>query len=165
MARDMNACAAPDRLQLGTDDHNGPVIGDAPDVKHVWDGYELGWPEADERSVELAVEHLTNGDPDALFVYLGNPDETSHQHESVGPEYRAAIRQADELIGRRIEAVSSRATYDQDDWPVLRSPHHGPRAARGHRGGPPAPRPRSPTAEYATVMPRPRGPRPSVSKA
>lgn len=137
---ELNTFAVADWLPLVTDDHNGPVIGDAPDVKHVLDGYELGWAEADERSVELATEHLRTGDPDAMFVYLGNPDETSHQHESVGPEYRAAIRQADELIGRLIEAVSSRATYHEEDWLILVSTDHGRRADGGHGGDTPAER-------------------------
>lgn len=137
---ELNTFAVADWLPLVTDDHNGPVIGDAPDVKHVLDGYELGWAEADERSVELATEHLRTGDPDAMFVYLGNPDETSHHHESIGPEYRAAIRQADELIGRLMEAVSSRATYHEEDWLILVSTDHGRRANGGHGGDTPAER-------------------------
>ena len=47
-------------------------------------------------------------DPDALFVYLGNPDEVSHGAGSIGDEYRAAIAQADGHVARSIEAVRAR---------------------------------------------------------
>lgn len=43
-------------------------------------GYDLGWAEADAELTVRAVRHLGTADPDAMFVYLGNPDETSHEH-------------------------------------------------------------------------------------
>ena len=116
------------------DEEGAPTISDAVDGKHTLDGYELGWPQADARSTDIAVEVLTNGSPDALFVYLGNPDETSHAHGSIGAEYRAAIAEADAQVGRIVAAVRARRTYAEEDWLILSSTDHGRRADGGHGG-------------------------------
>ncbi len=134
---ELNTFAVADWLPIVTDDHDGPIIGDALDVKHIVDGYELGWAEADDRSVELAVEHLGAGDPDAMFVYLGNPDEASHHFESIGEEYRSAIVLSDEHVGRLIAAVRARPTYSQEDWLILMSTDHGRTSDGGHGGDTP----------------------------
>jgi predicted AlkP superfamily pyrophosphatase or phosphodiesterase len=137
---DLETFAVADWLPLVTEDHNGPVVSDEIDVKHVLDGYELGWPQADEESVRIAAEHLRTGDPDALFVYLGSPDETSHHYGSIGPEYRAAIEAADALVGELVDAMRSRPTFAREDWLVLMSTDHGRRADGGHGGNTPAER-------------------------
>ncbi len=134
---ELNTFAVADWLPIVTDDHNGPIIGDAPDVKHILNGYDLGWAEADDHSVELAVEHLGSGDPDAMFVYLGNPDETSHHFESIGEEYRGAIALSDEHVGRLLAAVRARPTYAQEDWLILMSTDHGRTPEGGHGGDTP----------------------------
>ncbi len=123
-----------DWLPLVADDHNGPVISEQVDTKHVLDGYELGWAEADSASVELAVDALRSSDPDAMFVYLGNPDETSHQAGSIGAEYRQAIALADQHVGRLLHALAARPTAGGEDWLVLVSTDHGRRADGGHGG-------------------------------
>jgi arylsulfatase A-like enzyme len=110
------------------------LVGPDVDVREAPDGYELGWGEADARSTELAVHHIRESDPDALFVYLGNADETSHRTGSIGEEYRAAIVEADRQVGRIIEAVESRPGYGREDWLVLVSTDHGRRADGGHGG-------------------------------
>ena len=114
-----------------------PTISDRIDDRRVLDGYELGWAEADERSVEQAVETILGGNPDALFVYLGNPDETSHEHGSIGAEYRASIALADSHVGRLVSAVRRRPTYAREDWLILSSTDHGRRGDGGHGGDTP----------------------------
>lgn len=79
------------------------VVGSEVDRRELLDGYEVGWAEADARATGLTVEHLSTADPDALFVYLGNPDETSHQAGSIGVEYREAIALSDH--GRTAEGA------------------------------------------------------------
>jgi arylsulfatase A-like enzyme len=111
------------------------LVGPDVDVREALDGYELGWAEADVRATELAGHHLRGSDPDALFVYLGNADETSHRTGSIGEEYRAAIAEADRQIGRIMKAVESRPDYGREDWLVLVSTDHGRRTDGGH-GGP-----------------------------
>lgn len=130
----LSTAAIADWLPLVAADEGSPTISDAVDVKHALDGYERGWAEADERSVELAAALLTSGDPDAVFVYLGNPDETSHEHGSIGAEYRDAIALADEHVGRIVRALRARPTYAEEDWLVLSSTDHGRREDGGHGG-------------------------------
>jgi predicted AlkP superfamily pyrophosphatase or phosphodiesterase len=114
-----------------------PTISDSVDVKQVLDGYDLGWREADSVAVGMAVRQLLDADPDALFVYLGNPDETSHHFQSIGAEYRGAIALADAQVGQLVEAVRARPTYADEDWLVVVSTDHGRRADGGHGGDSP----------------------------
>ena len=127
--------AAADWLPLVSAEGGGPVIGDGVDEKVILDGYELGWAVADERSVSEAERRLREQDPDALFVYVGDPDEVSHETKGIGEPYRAAIAIADGHVGRLVDAVRSRATYADEDWLVLVSTDHGRRADGGHGGG------------------------------
>ncbi|HSG06940.1 MAG TPA: alkaline phosphatase family protein [Longimicrobiales bacterium] len=114
-----------------------PTISDAVDDKHVLDGYETGWLEGDAQSVDLAVRALANPGVDALFVYLGNPDEVSHETGSIGPEYRESITHADGHVGRLMAAVRNRPTYADEDWLVLMSTDHGRTPDGGHGGDTP----------------------------
>lgn len=131
---ELSTYAVADWLPLVYQEDGMPTISDAVDVREVLDGYELGWAEADAHAVDLTTERLGNADPDALFVYLGNPDEVSHHHRSIGEEYREAIALADEHVGMLIAAVRSRPTYDQEDWLFLVSTDHGRTPEGGHGG-------------------------------
>lgn len=110
------------------------TISDVLDEKHVLDGYETGWSEGDEESAALAVAALADPGMDALFVYLGNPDEVSHETHSIGDEYRHAIALADSLVGVLVAAVRGRPTYTEENWLILMSTDHG-RTADGDHGG------------------------------
>lgn len=131
---ELDTFVAADWLPLVRGDSVAPLFGDAPDRKVVLDGYALGWAEADAASVDSAVAALREGDPDALFVYLGNPDETSHRTFSIGAAYRGAIAEADRQVGRLLRAVEDRPGYDGEDWLVLVSTDHGRRPDGGHGG-------------------------------
>lgn len=125
---------AADWLPLVTDDSGGPLIGGAVDEKVVHNGYDVGWAEADELGVRAAVLALRDADPDAMFVYLGNPDETSHQTFSIGEPYREAITLSDRHVGLLVNAVRDRSSYADEDWLILISTDHG-RTAFGSHGG------------------------------
>ncbi|HSM60385.1 MAG TPA: alkaline phosphatase family protein [Longimicrobiales bacterium] len=131
---ELNTFAVADWLPLVSAQDGMPTVSDAVDVRHVLDGYEVGWAEGDSMSVGLAVEHLRAADPDALFVYLGNPDEVSHETGAIGEEYRAAVALADRHVGLLLDAVRARATYASEDWLVLVSTDHGRRPDGGHGG-------------------------------
>lgn len=113
------------------------VVGSEVDRRELLDGYEVGWAEADARATGLTVEHLSTADPDALFVYLGNPDETSHQAGSIGMEYREAIALSDEHVGRIVGAVRARPTFPTENWLVIVSTDHGRTSEGGHGGDSP----------------------------
>lgn len=113
------------------------AVGPEVDRRELLDGYELGWAQADTRATELAIDALSTSDPDALFVYLGNPDETSHQAGSIGTEYRRAIALADDHVGAIVAAIRARPTYPAENWLVIVSTDHGRRADGGHGGDSP----------------------------
>jgi predicted AlkP superfamily pyrophosphatase or phosphodiesterase len=129
--------AALDWLPLAELDGGGPVLPASIDTRVVLNGYDLGWAEADAELTAQAVLHLGAADPDAMFVYLGNPDETSHEHGSIGVEYRDAIALADRHVGMLIGAVRARSGYEDEDWLVLISTDHGRRVDGGHGGDSP----------------------------
>lgn len=131
---DLRTFAVADWLPLVSEDSGGPLIGDGPDRKEVLNGFDLGWDVADSLSTAIAVEELANNDPDALFVYLGNPDETSHHHGSIGEEYREAIAEADRRVGELVAALSARVSYRAEDWLILVSTDHGRTEEGGHGG-------------------------------
>jgi len=131
---ELETFAVMDWTPLGASEDQRHTVSDDIDTKIVLDGYEHGWAEADSMSVQLTVGALTAGNPDALFVYLGNPDETSHHFASIGDEYREAIRLADHHVGLLVAAVKARATYDDEDWLILSSTDHG-RTTDGDHGG------------------------------
>jgi predicted AlkP superfamily pyrophosphatase or phosphodiesterase len=111
-----------------------PVLSTAIDERVSLDGGRIGWAEADERSVEAAVQELREHDPAALFVYLGNPDEVSHHTGSIEDEYRASIARADRQVGVLVAAVRARPTFPREDWLILISTDHGRLPHGGHGG-------------------------------
>jgi predicted AlkP superfamily pyrophosphatase or phosphodiesterase len=134
---ELNTMAAADWLPLVAPVDGGPLIGDDIDAKIVIDGYDIGWLEADRRIVDSATVLLREADPDLAFVYLGSPDEASHEAHSIGVEYQDAIAMADVLVGRLLDAVRARPTYPGEDWLVLMSTDHGRRADGDHGGDTP----------------------------
>lgn len=134
---ELETFAAADWLPLMEIDGGGPTISDAVDLRVSLNGYVTGWAEGDVEVTSAAVAHLSTADPDALFVYLGDPDETSHRHRSIGEEYRAAIAESDRHVGRLVDAIRSRSTYSQENWLILISTDHGRRADGGHGGDSP----------------------------
>ena len=129
--------AALDWLPLAELEGGDPVIPPAIDAREIVDGYDLGWGEADGEVTARAVQHLGAADPDALFVYFGNPDETSHRNGSIGAEYRDAIALADSHVGMLVDAIRARPAYADEDWLILISTDHGRRADGGHGGASP----------------------------
>ncbi|WP_419164422.1 alkaline phosphatase family protein [Candidatus Palauibacter sp.] len=129
--------AAIDWLPLASLEGGGPALSSAIDMLVAVDGYELGWAEADSVVAARAAQHLASASGDAAFVYLGNPDETSHRHGSIGVEYRAAISLSDRHVGWLMEALRTRPAYEEEDWLVLISTDHGRREDGGHGGDSP----------------------------
>ena len=134
---DLATFAALDWMPLASLDVGGPVLSDEIDTLVAVDGYELGWAEADSVVASRAAQHLASADADAAFVYLGNPDETSHRHGSIGVEYRDAIALSDRHVGWLVDALRARPAYAEEDWLVLISTDHGRREDGGHGGDSP----------------------------
>jgi predicted AlkP superfamily pyrophosphatase or phosphodiesterase len=131
---ELNTYAAADWLPLVSDDAGGPLIGDGVDQKVILNGYVAGWLAADSLAVEATLKELRTGDPDALFVYFGAPDEISHGTRSIGERYRASIATADGHLGRLVAAIQGRSTISQEDWLVIVVTDHGRTEQGGHGG-------------------------------
>jgi hypothetical protein len=122
---------------LGSTSSGGPLIGDAVDLLILFDGEAAGYRVGDSLSVAAAAEYLSTGDPDAAFVYLGNPDVVGHATSSLTPEYRASIEAADAQVGELLAALRRRSTYENEDWLILVSTDHGRTDDGGHGGDSP----------------------------
>jgi len=90
----------------------------------------------DTQATDEAVKQLTEGNPDLLFLYIGQVDVAGHSHgfHPTVPEYVAAIERADKLVGRAVAAVKGRKTYAAEDWLVIVTSDHGGKGT-GHGGG------------------------------
>lgn len=96
------------------------------------DSYGTG----DVRVAEEASKLLAEKDPELVFAYLGNVDETGHKHgfhPSVKP-YMDAIAAEDKNVGKMLEAIAKRPTRDKEDWLILVGTDHGGRGTN-HGGG------------------------------
>jgi predicted AlkP superfamily pyrophosphatase or phosphodiesterase len=90
----------------------------------------------DHEAAAAAVKMLREGNPDALFFYVGQIDVAGHTngfHPSV-PQYIEAIERGDEIVGRLVDAVKARPTYDKEDWLVVVTSDHGGKGT-GHSSG------------------------------
>ncbi len=92
--------------------------------------------ERDRKMAETAARILKDDDPTAMFVYFHQVDSAGH---SIGfspdvPQYVQAIENVDGCIGTILNAMRSRATYDQENWLTIVCTDHGG-FKRGHSDG------------------------------
>jgi predicted AlkP superfamily pyrophosphatase or phosphodiesterase len=119
---------------LGTTADGGPLMGEAVDLKVLFDGDSIGYDVADSLSAWRAAELLATTDVDAAFVYLGNVDVVGHDHGSFSPEYKEALGTVDRQVRTVLAALEQRQTRAEESWLVLVSTDHGRRADGGHGG-------------------------------
>jgi hypothetical protein len=96
---------------------------------------------ADRNVVKAACDILKSCETDAMFVYLGSVDATGHTrgfHPAVKPCI-AAIEQADQRVGRLLNAIRARERYareryNDEKWLVVICTDHGGRGLGHHQG-------------------------------
>ncbi len=111
-------------------------IVSAADVAKVFPPLNKDYDAADVMATKAAVKELTEEDPTAVFLYIGQVDETGHKngfHPTVAT-YVKAIERADHFVGEVLNAMKARRTFDQEDWLVLVTADHGGKGT-GHGGG------------------------------
>jgi len=94
------------------------------------------WEAGDRRVAEEAVRILREKNPDVMFVYFGNVDETGHKfgfHPKV-PQYMAQLALVDRHVGAVLAALRARPTFADEDWLILAGTDHGG-AGLGHGKG------------------------------
>jgi predicted AlkP superfamily pyrophosphatase or phosphodiesterase len=92
------------------------------------------YAELDVKIANQAVAQLRKANPDALFVYFGNVDETghgvAHRDGRFSPDnepYLSALAEVDALIGQVLAAVRARPQYAAEKWLILATTDHGGR--------------------------------------
>ena len=112
-----------------------------PQTSLAWDaapeaGVEAGlaaWDAADEAITATAAAVLAADAPRVSFVYLGAVDLAGHATGS-GAAYRAALRAADQRVGRLVAAVRSRPSGPAENWTIVVVTDHGHLDEGGHGG-------------------------------
>ncbi|MEF3404512.1 alkaline phosphatase family protein [Agromyces sp. CCNWLW203] len=94
----------------------------------------------DAGTTARAVEKLSTGDPDDVFVHLDEVDGAGHSVGTNGAAYGAALARADQQIGQILDAVDARATRADEDWLIVVTADHGHTPTGGHGGSTPGER-------------------------
>ena len=86
----------------------------------------------DERVSGEAAKYIAERGPDLSWVYLQHTDDAGHAHGD-GEAFHAAIRQADQMVGRIWNAVKQRQALGEE-WMIVVTTDHGrdPRTGKGH---------------------------------
>jgi Type I phosphodiesterase / nucleotide pyrophosphatase len=133
----------------------GPLFAEAtwrefaavPEASLAWDAAgEAGlaaWDAADEAITDRAAAILAADAPRVSFVYLGAVDFAGHA-AGAGAAYRAALRAADQRVGRLVAAVRSRSRTSSrsrsrtsgpaENWTIVVVTDHGHLDEGGHGG-------------------------------
>jgi predicted AlkP superfamily pyrophosphatase or phosphodiesterase len=87
------------------------------------DDYVLG----DAQATAACVACLKQMNPDVVFLYLGQVDETGHQHgfHPQVAEYIRAIETVDRHVGELRDALRARPLADAEDWLLIVCTDHG----------------------------------------
>ncbi|WP_395737316.1 alkaline phosphatase family protein [Prosthecobacter sp.] len=91
-------------------------------------------PEKDIEVRDAALDTLSSGNPDVMFVYFGQVDEVGHgaidSRASFSPDsslYLNAISHVDSHIGELLRAMRARPQFKDENWLVLITTDHGGR--------------------------------------
>lgn len=118
----------------------GPIhkyVVSAADLSEDVNGGSKDYAAVDRETVIRAVKELREKEPDALFVYLGDIDETGHKHgfhPTVEP-YIKAIETVDAQMSEVLAAVAARPRFADEDWLTIVCTDHGGRGkdhGKGH---------------------------------
>ena len=94
----------------------------------------------DEGTTARAVQTLSTGDPDDVFVHLDEVDGAGHSVGTSGAAYGQALARVDQQIGQILDAVDARATRADEDWLIVVTADHGHTPTGGHGGSTPGER-------------------------
>jgi hypothetical protein len=119
---------------LATTEDGGPLFAEVTRREFVEASEDHGmaaWDVADETVTSLAVSIIEADGPQASFVYLGAVDIAGHLI-GAGADYHAAVRAADQRVGRLTTAVAARP--DSAHWTIVVVTDHGHLDEGGHGG-------------------------------
>ena len=118
---------------LALAEHGGPLFAEVTRREFVRadDSDISSWDAADEAITALACAVIAADGPRVSFVYLGAVDIYGHVG-GVDAAYHAAVRAADERVGRLVAAVRSRPAAEA--WTIVVVTDHGHVDGGGHGG-------------------------------
>ncbi|MCE5326246.1 MAG: alkaline phosphatase family protein [Planctomycetaceae bacterium] len=81
----------------------------------------------DDATTALAVKHLTETNPDLVFIQLDQVDGAGEGNgfSPKSPKYMEAVEKADTQVGQLVEAVKKRKTYANEEWLIILVTDHG----------------------------------------
>ncbi|MCW2841924.1 MAG: type phosphodiesterase/nucleotide pyrophosphatase [Aeromicrobium sp.] len=82
--------------------------------------------------VDDVTDTLTSGDARLVFWHIAAPDAAGHAAGWLGPEYLAAVGDADEQIGSVLDALDADPALAARTTVLLTADHGGPRGAEQH---------------------------------
>ena len=87
--------------------------------------FESGTDE--ENAASLAAKLASASAPDATMYFIDAPDAAGHERGffPMSDKYLAAIQAADGYLGACLDAISSRATFANEDWLIAVTSDHG----------------------------------------
>ncbi|CAM5457622.1 hypothetical protein GCM10010329_33110 [Streptomyces spiroverticillatus] len=105
--------------------YGGPILSGALDLRIGYDCDTDDPDAADAELTELAAEILSAHSPDLLFVHFGSLDLAGHAGGASLPRYAHSLAAVDRAVGRLLDTVRARPTYDDEDWLILVTNDHG----------------------------------------
>lgn len=110
---------------------------DGVDMLFHYEGGDSYETENDELLTESLVELLNDGNPDAIFIRIGELDGAGHRHNFSphSEKYMLQVEKTDMYIGRIIKALNSRPEVinGSENWLVIFTTDHGG-IGTGHSG-------------------------------
>jgi len=106
-----------------------------PDVTGVDDGadkLDVAVIASSDELVGDVTDALTSGDERLVFWHIAAPDAAGHASGWLGPEYLAAVRDADSQIGEVLDAITAAPGLAARTTVLLTADHGGPRGADHH---------------------------------
>lgn len=114
------------------------VVNWKPINQSIIDGADEELYGNDEQVGQLAAEALSNPNLDVLFAAFDEVDGAGHKY-TYGPavkDYLSQIEKTDESIGKILQALHARPTYQDENWLILITTDHGG-IDKGHGGNTP----------------------------
>ena len=81
-------------------------------------GGDIGYDKANAKLTDQAIECLQYGEPDFVFLYLGDTDEVGHKYGWMSEEYMASVKSSFADIERVMQTLD-------DSWSVIITADHG----------------------------------------
>jgi predicted AlkP superfamily pyrophosphatase or phosphodiesterase len=96
------------------------------------DAHEARGPPTKAADIADAFARAWSDKPPVFtFVHLREPDSAGHKHGWMGPEYLAAVKQADEAIGKIVASMRARGGFDKNA--LIVSADHGGKGKDHHQ--------------------------------